>query len=108
MAEPQSDAVFHALGDPTRRLLFEMLARDGEQNVSQITHNVSISQPMVSRHLAALRKAALVTERREGREHWFAARSEGLAPLGDWMTQQGHFWSERIDALEALLGTMDN
>jgi DNA-binding transcriptional ArsR family regulator len=108
MTPVTSDAVFQAIGDPTRRKLYEMLTDEGEQNVRQLKTQIGVSQPMVSRHLASLRNAGLVTERREGREHHFSVRREGLAPLADWMTRQGHFWIARLDDLEDLLSRMDN
>jgi DNA-binding transcriptional ArsR family regulator len=108
MTPVTSDVVFQALGDPTRRKLFEMLTDEGEQNVRQLTAQIGVSQPMVSRHLASLRNAGLVSGRREGREHHFSVRPEGLVPLADWMTRQGHFWNARLDDLENLLSRMDN
>jgi DNA-binding transcriptional ArsR family regulator len=108
MTPAPSDAIFQALGDPTRRKLYEMLTEEGEQNVRQLTAQIGVSQPMVSRHLASLRNAGLVSERREGREHHFSVRLEGLASLAGWMTRQGHFWNARLDDLEDLLTRMDN
>jgi DNA-binding transcriptional ArsR family regulator len=60
----------------------------------------------VSQHLAVLRLAGLVTERREGRFVRYAAAPEGLRPLIDWMALYGRFWSGRFDALEDLLNKM--
>src|SRR5256885_2215862 len=58
--------VFRALADPTRRALFERLSR-GEAPVKELTARMGVSQPAVSQHLAALHRAGLVSERREGR-----------------------------------------
>lgn len=101
------ELLFRALGDPTRRALFERLTRDGERNVQRLTADAGVSQPMVSRHLAALRQAGLVAERRAGRETHYRATPEGLAPLLGWMRAYTAFWNERFDALEDLLGRMD-
>jgi DNA-binding transcriptional ArsR family regulator len=84
-----SDVVYQALGDPTRRKLYEMLTDEGEQNVRQLTAQIGVSQPMVSRHLASLRNAGLVSERREAREHHFNVRPEGLVPLAGSVAQIG-------------------
>jgi DNA-binding transcriptional ArsR family regulator len=59
-----ADALFKALSDGTRRALLESLVREGEQNVQALTANARVSQPMVSRHLAKLKRAGLVTARR--------------------------------------------
>ncbi|MBU2015365.1 MAG: metalloregulator ArsR/SmtB family transcription factor, partial [Alphaproteobacteria bacterium] len=62
------DAQFKALSDGTRRALLEYLVREGEQSVHALTAISGVSQPMVSRHMAKLKRAALVTARRTGRE----------------------------------------
>jgi DNA-binding transcriptional ArsR family regulator len=99
---PTIEVVFQALGDSTRRALFETLTRDGERNVRALTATAGVSQPMVSRHLAILQQAGLVGARRQGRETHFTARPEGLVPLAGWMTRQGGFWNVRMDALEGV------
>jgi DNA-binding transcriptional ArsR family regulator len=102
--EAPVDALFAALADPTRRAIFQRLAQDGEQTVHVLTGQAGISQPAVSKHLAVLKRAGLVHDRRAGRETHYRARAEGLAPLIDWMSLYGDYWRDRLDALEALLG----
>src|SRR4051794_33374427 len=102
-----ADDVFKALADPTRRALFERLARDGEQTVHALTDRAGVSQPTVSKHLGVLKIANLVSDRPEGRETYYSARPQALAPLLDWMRLYGAFWHERIDRLESLLKGMD-
>ncbi|SEI73074.1 DNA-binding transcriptional regulator, ArsR family [Sphingobium sp. AP50] len=99
-----TDALFKALSDGTRRALLEALVRDGEQNVQTLTDGSGVSQPMVSRHLAKLKRAGLVTARRTGRETWYAARVKGLGPVIQWMAVHGALWSQRFTALEGLSG----
>ncbi len=101
------DTLFKALGDPTRRALFERLARDGEQTVHALTGPAGVSQPAVSKHLAVLKAAGLVRDRREGRETHYSAEPKALAPLVDWMAHYGAFWEGRLDRLEDLLKRMD-
>jgi DNA-binding transcriptional ArsR family regulator len=101
------DILFAALADPTRRAIFQRLSREGEQTVHALTGHAGVSQPAVSKHLAVLKRAGLVNDRRAGRETHYRARVEGLAPLIDWMSLYGAFWRERLDALEDLLGRMD-
>lgn len=99
-----TDALFKALSDATRRAILENLVRDGEQNVQALTRQAGVSQPMVSRHLAKLKRAGLVTARRAGRETWYAARVKGLGPVIQWMAVHGALWSQRFSALEGLSG----
>ena len=102
-----ADNVFKALADPTRRAIFERLARDGEQTVHALTDRSGVSQPAVSKHLGVLKRARLVRCRHEGRETHYSAQPKALEPLVDWMTLYGAFWRERFDRLESLLKRMD-
>jgi DNA-binding transcriptional ArsR family regulator len=101
------DAVFKSLADPTRRALFERLARKGEQTVHGLTDYAKVSQPAVSKHLRQLKRAGLVRERRAGREAYYRAEPKALAPLVDWMNFYAAFWEGRMDRLEDLLNRMD-
>ncbi len=103
-----ADNLFKALADPTRRALFERLARDGEQTVHALTSKAGISQPAVSKHIVVLKRAKLVRHRRQGRETHYSARPQALAPLVDWMSLYGTFWNDRLDRLENLLKRMDS
>jgi DNA-binding transcriptional ArsR family regulator len=102
-----ADAIFKALGDPTRRTIFQRLSREGEQTVHALTDTSGVSQPAVSKHLGALKRAGLVRERRQGRETHYSAEPKGLVPLIDWIGFYGAFWRDRIDRLEDLLKNMD-
>lgn len=96
------EGLFRALGDPTRRAIYESLARDGEQTVRALTERAGVSQPAVSKHLGVLKEAGLVRDRPDGRQTHYSAEPDGLAPLLDWMKQYGAFWRERFDRLETL------
>jgi DNA-binding transcriptional ArsR family regulator len=99
--------LFKALADPTRRAIFEWIARDGEQTVHSLTARAGVSQPAVSKHLAVLKIARLVRDRREGRETHYSAQPRALVPLIDWMSHYGVFWRDRFDRLEILLNKME-
>lgn len=102
-----ADDVFKALADPTRRRIFEHMARHGEQTVHALTDRAGISQPAVSKHLAVLKNARLVSDRRAGRETHYSAQPRALAPVIDWMSFYSSFWQDRFDRLEELLKRMD-
>lgn len=101
------DQLFRALGDPTRRALFERLCTGGEQTVGTLTSQAGVSQPAVSRHLAVLKEAGLVSDRHEGRLTHYSAQRKALAPLVDWTSQMTTFWEDRFDDLDNLLKRMD-
>ncbi|RWM26595.1 metalloregulator ArsR/SmtB family transcription factor [Mesorhizobium sp.] len=98
--------IFRALADPTRRAVYEQLAV-GEMTVSELRAGMSVSQPAVSQHLAVLRGAGLVTERRAGRNAYYRAEPQGLDPLLGWVERYRAFWPERIERLKTVLKEMD-
>jgi DNA-binding transcriptional ArsR family regulator len=102
-----ADNLFRALADPTRRAIFERLTRNGELTVHALTERAGVSQPMVSKHLSALKRAKLVRHRRHGRETHYQARPEALAPLADWIGHYGAFWQNKMDRLGELLERME-
>ena len=101
------DEIFRTLADPTRRAIFERLCREGEKTVGALTARAGVSQPVVSKHLAALKRAGLVRDRPEGRQTHYSAEFAALAPLVDWATEMTSFWEKKFDALEDLLKRMD-
>jgi DNA-binding transcriptional ArsR family regulator len=104
--DPAAD-IFRTLGDPTRRALFERLAREGELSVGALRERAQVSQPAVSQHLAVLKQAGLVSERRDGRFVRYRAEPEGLKPMVDWLGFYAAFWAKGFDRLEDLLNRMD-
>ena len=79
------DLVFKALSDPTRRGVLEVLSR-GEMAAGEIASLFPISGPSVSRHLAVLRSAGLVTERRDANRLIYSLERHHLAAVvGAWL-----------------------
>ena len=69
--------IFKALADPIRLKIIEFL-RNGEKSVCEIVPNVGISQPLVSRHLAILKKCGLVKCRREGNRRLYSVTNPAI------------------------------
>ncbi|MCA9646608.1 MAG: winged helix-turn-helix transcriptional regulator [Polyangiaceae bacterium] len=101
------DQVFKALSDPTRRAIFERLAR-GESPVKELKAHFEISQPAVSQHLAALHEAGLVARRQEGRLTHYRIAKDGLAPLVNWLEHYQAFWSDHLPRLKALAESLSD
>src|SRR6478752_1990829 len=99
--------VMRALADPTRRALFERVAASDEITVVELTRGSGVTQGAISQHLKSLKQAGLVAERPEGRNVYYRAQPEGLAPLVDWMSHYGIFWRERFADLRTLLEEID-
>lgn len=98
--------IFRTLADPSRRAIFESLTR-GAAAVKDLTARFDISQPAVSQHLASLKAAGLVSDRREGRCVYYRVEPRGMKPLINWIAHYRAFWTERVDRLEELLERMD-
>src|SRR6202162_1549005 len=97
------DAVMRTLADPTRRAVFERIVRSDEITVVELTRGSGVTQGAISQHLKSLKRAGLVAERPEGRNVYYRAEPNGLAPLVDWMSHYGVFWRDRFANLKALL-----
>jgi DNA-binding transcriptional ArsR family regulator len=102
----QLDTVFHALGDATRRGMLAQLAK-GEHTVSQLADPLNMSLAAASKHIKALEAAGLVRRDIRGREHFCRLNAAPLANAHQWLAHYEIFWTNRLDALEALLNADD-
>jgi DNA-binding transcriptional ArsR family regulator len=101
------NALLRTLADPTRRAVFERVVNSEEITVVELTRGSGVTQGAISQHLKSLKLAGLVAERPEGRNVYYRARPEGLAPLVDWMSHYGAFWRKRFANLRTLLKEID-
>jgi DNA-binding transcriptional ArsR family regulator len=101
------DAVMRTLADPTRRAVFERIVNSDEITVSELTRGSGVTQGAISQHLKSLKLAGLVAERPQGRNVYYRAQPEGLAPLVDWLSHYDVFWRERFTNLRNLLKEID-
>jgi len=101
------DAVMRTLADPTRRAVFERIVRSDEITVAELTRGSGVTQGAISQHLKSLKQAGLVIERPQGRNVFYRAQPEGLAPLVDWMGHYAVFWRDRFANLRTLLQEID-
>lgn len=104
---PAIDNVMRSLADPTRRAVFERIVKSEEITVAELTRGSGVTQGAISQHLKTLKKAGLVVERPEGRNVYYRAEPEGLAPLVDWMSHYAVFWRDRFADLRTLLKEID-
>jgi len=86
-----------ALGDPTRRAIFEQL-REGPRAVGEIAGDLPVSRPAVSQHLRVLKEAGLVTERRDGTRRLYRLDPDGLAQVRRYFDE---FWTEALAGFKA-------
>ena len=83
---------WHALGDPTRRAIFERLA-EGPRAVGELASELPVSRPAVSQHLKVLKDAGLVVDRPAGNRRIYQLNPDGLAAL---RAQLEGFWSKAL------------
>ena len=103
---PQLDAVFHALGDPTRRRMLRELA-GGERTVGELAQPFAMSLAAASKHIKALEHAGLIRREIRGRTHFCRLEPGPLASAHEWLDFYQRFWTDRLDMLERLLREED-
>ena len=99
---PRRLDVFKALADPTRRAILSSL-RSGEQPVTAIASEFSISRPAISRHLRVLLRAELVRETRDGRNRRYRLNARPLKEVDDWLGAYRRMWVAELQNLKHYL-----
>ena len=93
----QNGNAMDALGDRTRRAIFELLSA-GPRAVGEIADQLPVSRPAVSQHLRVLKDAGLVAERREGTKRIYRLDPDGLAEVRDYFDR---FWDAALAEFKA-------
>jgi DNA-binding transcriptional ArsR family regulator len=93
---------FSALAHPLRRSIIERLS-EGPATVGDVTRNLGVSKPTISRHLRMLEEAGVVSRVVVGRNHRLALRSETLADAERWIEDQRSRWERAFDAVADYL-----
>ena len=97
-----AETTFHALADPTRRAVLDLLRR-GEQPAGRIAEAFPVSRPAISKHLRQLRKARLVVEHRRGRRRLYQLNPEPLKAVDSWLEQYRRFWQTDLANLKTFV-----
>jgi DNA-binding transcriptional ArsR family regulator len=93
---------FRALAHPLRRDIVERLSA-GPATVGDVTQNLGVSKPTISRHLKLLEEAGVVSRIVDGRTHRLALRPEALAETSAWLDSQRTRWERLFDVIEEYL-----
>ncbi|MHA3914031.1 ArsR/SmtB family transcription factor [Halovulum sp. GXIMD14793] len=96
------DRTFAALADPTRRRIVRRLLQ-GDATVTDLAEPFDMSLAAVSKHIATLTQAGLITQRREGRTKWCQLEADSLHEASIWMTAFGNASQQDFDRLEQTL-----
>lgn len=98
---PTIPDVYHAIAEPRRRDILNLLAEQGESGVTAIVLSLKQPQPAVSKHLAVLREAGIVAVRRQGRERMYSLNAERLRAVHEWTRTFERFWTNQADRIKA-------
>jgi DNA-binding transcriptional ArsR family regulator len=102
MVVDRLDITFAALSDPTRRAMIERLSR-GPASVHGLTEPFGLSQQMISKHIAYLVRAGIVTKVKHGRESICTLKPETIKTVSDWAISYRQFWEESFDKLAVVV-----
>jgi DNA-binding transcriptional ArsR family regulator len=94
--------VFNAIAEADRRAILDVLM-SGEKAVGTIVHDLSMSQPQVSKHLRVLSEVGLVRCRADGRRRLYRAEPARLRPVHDWLAAYERAWNDRLDRMDDYL-----
>ncbi|HWE10110.1 MAG TPA: metalloregulator ArsR/SmtB family transcription factor [Solirubrobacteraceae bacterium] len=100
-AATMSDA-FNAVAEPRRREILDQLA-GGQRSVNELVELLDLTQPQISKHLRVLREVGVVDVRGDGRRRLYSVNARALKPIHDWVSGYERLWSERFEALDAVL-----
>ena len=95
--------MFVALADPIRRTILEILASSGELSATALYEHFPVSPQAVSQHLKVLRETKLVEMEKRAQKRVYRLNPQTLSEFEAWVTQTKQRWSERFDALDAVL-----
>jgi DNA-binding transcriptional ArsR family regulator len=95
----QSEAVFKAIADPTRREILRLL-RGGGRTVGDVASNFRSSRPAISKHLRLLRSAGLVATRKQGTARICELNAKPLRAVNEWLRDYEAFWDENLRNLK--------
>ncbi len=98
----ETDRVFRALADSTRREILFRVART-DCTVAELAQPFDLSAPAISRHLKVLEGAGLLRRIRQGKHHHFHLEPQPLADVRTTLEQLTAFWLRRLDELEGFL-----
>jgi DNA-binding transcriptional ArsR family regulator len=95
---------FEALGDPTRRAIFERVAAR-PQSVGKLAEGTSVSRPAVSQHLKVLKGAGLVTDRQAGTRRIYSVDLSGVTAMRGYLDK---FWDRALAAFQEAADEADS
>ncbi len=94
---------FHALGEPHRRRVVEMLAHRGELSASEICDRFEVTPQAVSQHLRVLRDADVIRMERRAQQRIYSINPRAIDHVQEWVTEMAQLWNRRLDRLHRAM-----
>jgi DNA-binding transcriptional ArsR family regulator len=103
---PFNEGLWFAIAEPSRRKLIDVLLLLGEATASRLADEVPFSRQAVIKHIAVLKRAGLVNERKTGKEVRFSLSPEGLGAAADELARAATLWDERLQRIKHIAETL--
>jgi DNA-binding transcriptional ArsR family regulator len=100
------DALWSAIGDPTRRRLLDVLLAEGSGTATTLAAHLPVPRQAVAKHLAVLDRAGLVRSSAEGRERRFRVDEAQLARAAAQLDEVGRAWDARLRRIRSIAETI--
>ena len=102
-----TDPLWGAIGDPTRRLIVDVLLAEGEATATEVAKRVPVSRQAVAKHLDILDRAGLVSSRRSGREVRYAIQPDRLDAVSRSLAQLADEWDVRLARIKRIAESLN-
>ena len=96
---PVTTDVFHAIAEPRRRQIIELLSGKGGLAVGAIVLALGLPQPAVSKHLGVLKEVGIVTVIKQGQQRVYELNADQLRPIYDWIKTFERYWDRQLDRI---------
>ncbi|MGI0054506.1 MAG: ArsR/SmtB family transcription factor [Thermoplasmata archaeon] len=94
---------FHALAEPRRRRVVEILAGRGKLSASQICAEFEVTPQAISQHLRILREANVIQMEKRAQRRLYTFNPKSMSEVQGWASEMARLWSRRLDRLDKAL-----
>lgn len=98
----KAQSTFKALGDPTRRLILELLSEQ-DMTIAEVVNNFDMTRAAVKKHLTILETGGLISVTPSGRERINSLNVNGMRPILDWLGFFDTFWDQKLNNLKTAI-----
>ena len=102
MTTQADDELWSAIADPSRRRVLDLLVSHGDVSASWLASQVPFTRQAVSKHLAVLEEAGLVSRRKQGREVLYRVDAGRLDQAAQALADLAARWDQRLSAIKRL------